>query len=355
MSLTFVIGTSRCGSTMLSRMLAAHPDVLSISEFWRCFLETDGYIPTHEMTGEEFWQRLAKTAPLYDALVVARIKRDEEVQPFQSRYNYAIGMPAFCRILAWSTDKPPDELYDSLAAEVSAWPSRPMAEQCRALFAGLAARLGRRVIVERTGGSLYDIELLLKEFPEARFVFLHRDGPDTVLSMSRYPVVRLTALRELAASLSSSSPSELEMVPAELRNTRPEDFKGIIEPPYDKVRFMTFPVPLTYYAGMWSMMTRMGTRELRRVPRDRRMTLRYEHLLKDTRAELAGLAEFMDIPLDSGWLDWACKFVDTGRIGSATAKIHPSDLAPLRAACVAGNRAFDLLEAEHATSANAIP
>ena len=30
---TFVVGTGRCGSTMLSNMLREHPKVLSLSEF----------------------------------------------------------------------------------------------------------------------------------------------------------------------------------------------------------------------------------------------------------------------------------------------------------------------------------
>ena len=34
MRLTFVIGTGRCGSTMLSAILQAHPDALSMSEFF---------------------------------------------------------------------------------------------------------------------------------------------------------------------------------------------------------------------------------------------------------------------------------------------------------------------------------
>ena len=34
MELTFVVGTGRCGSTLLSRLLREHPDVLSMSEFF---------------------------------------------------------------------------------------------------------------------------------------------------------------------------------------------------------------------------------------------------------------------------------------------------------------------------------
>lgn len=34
MGLTFVAGTGRCGSTLLSRVMARHPDVLSMSEFF---------------------------------------------------------------------------------------------------------------------------------------------------------------------------------------------------------------------------------------------------------------------------------------------------------------------------------
>ncbi len=34
MQLTFVVGTGRCGSTLLSRLLREHRDVLSMSEFF---------------------------------------------------------------------------------------------------------------------------------------------------------------------------------------------------------------------------------------------------------------------------------------------------------------------------------
>lgn len=348
MSLTIVVGSSRCGSTMLSRMLAMHPRVLSISEFWNIFLETEGHIPTQDMGGEEFWRRITAPAPQFDGLVTARIIKNPLV--FESRFSYATGMPSLCRILAWSVSGSPDPLYDSLAAVVPAWPARPVALHCRALFAELAAALGRPVIVERTGGSLYHVELLLEQYPEARFVFLHRDGPDVALSMSRHPTNRLAAMRTLAGALSSSSPSDIEMVPPELRMINPAEFEGLTDPPYDKRRFLGFQLPLTYYGGMWSIMTRMGTRELRTVPRDKLLIMRYETLLTDPRAELSRLAAFMEMPADPQWLDKNSEFANPKRIGSAAAGVHPMDLAALRASCAVGNRAFDQLESEFATA-----
>ncbi len=262
MSLTIVVGTSRCGSTMLSRMLGMHPQVLSISEFWNCFMDTEGSIPAHDMNGEEFWQRLTTPASSYDGLVSAGIKPDEHLAPYSSRFDFADDVPPLSRVLGWSTGKSPDPLYDELAPVVSARPRRSTAEHCRALFADLAARLGRGVIVERTGGSL------------------------------------------------------------------------------------AFPIPLAFFGWLWSDFTRTGTREIRRVQRDRMMTLRYEPLLNETRAELVKLAAFIGARADQQWLDRTCAYVDSGRSGSAAAQVHPGELATLRAVCAVGARAFDVLEAE---------
>lgn len=351
MPLTIVVGTGRCGSTMLSRMLHMHPAVLSLSEFWNIFPQKEVSLPFHDMTGEEFWQRITVIDTDMDALAVAGIHEEENAP--RGRFDPANGVPAICRVLALLTDDP-DALYDSLALEVPAWPRRPMADHCRALFAALATTLGRPAVVERTGNGVSLVPVLRQQFPEAKFVFLHRNGPDTAMSMSRHATYRLGVMRMVAEAVSGSSSAESplrrEMVPAEFKSAGPEYFNGLISPPFDRERFMASPLPLAIFGWLWSWATRTGTSEIWEVPHDRWMTLRYENLLTDTRPELSRLADFMGIPAEPQWLERTCQYVERGRPGSAAARLHPSDLIELRAACAAGARAFDLLEAEHEAS-----
>src|ERR1700678_15382 len=207
--LTIVIGTGRCGSTMLSQILNLHPDGLSVSEFWNVLphKETvrdwpvrnraamDNSIPTHAMTGQEFWQRITTADADMDGLFATGLPT--ETSASWGRFSPAAGLPAICRVLASLTDDV-DALYDRLAAAVPDWAVRPATRHCRALFAELADALGCQAVVERSGASANLTPVLLREFPDARFAYLHRDGADSALSMSRHPMFRLGALRMLA-------------------------------------------------------------------------------------------------------------------------------------------------------------
>jgi hypothetical protein len=49
-------------------------------------------------------------------------------------------------------------LFDLLAAEVPAWPISSAADHYRSLFRFLGQQLGKRVTVERTGGSIVMVD-----------------------------------------------------------------------------------------------------------------------------------------------------------------------------------------------------
>ena len=332
---------------MLSNMLHMHPQVLSLSEFWTVFPTRD--LPATSMTGEEFWGMMAWPNPYADGFEVAGLPFDEYYYPYdRARFDPATGVPSICRVLA-ALDDDPDALYDKLAGVVPSWPLRPASGHCRALFDELAAMFGRRLIVERTGGVLGKIPSLRRRFPDARFIFLHRDGPDCALSMMRHPAFRLESIRVLTDIL--STPPLPENLPEEIRAMDPRDLKEMITPPFDGKRMQGLPIPLAFFGWQWSFYTRIGSRAIRDLWPDEWMTVRYERLLKDTRGELTRVASFIGAPAEGQWLDNACNFVDPRRAGTAVARLDQGELAMLQAVCETGRRAFDLLESDQAVSA----
>jgi hypothetical protein len=193
------------------------------------------------------------------------------------------------------------------------------------------------------------MHVLRQQFPEARFVFLQRDGADSVLSMNRHPMFRLGAIRAVANAVAHPSGSRLAELAADGSQVgRTEDFAGLIAPPSDTERLMAYPLPLKVFGVSWSINTYLAAMEIRKLPSDRWMTMRYEQLLSDPRAELSRLADFIGAPADQRWLARAEEFADPGRTGGALAHLDPGALAELREACAPGAQAFDLIKSEHA-------
>jgi hypothetical protein len=192
------------------------------------------------------------------------------------RFSPATGIPRICQAALPALTDDPDALYDRLAAEVPRWPRRDAADHCHALFGFLARVLGRRMVVERTGGSLLYAQMLRDVFPRARFVHMYRDGPDCALSMSRHTVFRrggLLRAAALEAGLSWPSPSEVVMA------SLPEHFAGLLTPPFDPWRYMTYPIPLIWFGDYWSHSTTTGIAALRKLPGDSWISVKYEDLL----------------------------------------------------------------------------
>jgi hypothetical protein len=340
--LVIIVGTGRCGSTLLTRLFQENPEILSLDEFWNVFLY-DGYIPVREMTGKEFWQIISKADSGIDEIALAGMGPSDPYPANSGRFNHITGIPAICRVLGSLSDDP-DTLYDRLAPEVVGWPKRRMAEHCEALFDKLAVTLNRHVIVERSGGSLHFLPMFREEFPKARFVYLHRDGPDCALSMSRHFAFRLAAFRGLADAVTSGRPGF--PLPQELKGATAADFDGLTSPPFDKKRFFEYPIPLSFFAHVWSELTRSGVREIRKVPKDKWMILRYEDLLSEPRVELGRLLGFIGVAPRQQWLNDACDLIDSTHAGKALSELDPTALAELQVVCKPGTEAFDLLRSE---------
>jgi hypothetical protein len=340
--LTFVVGTGRCGSTLLSRLLREHPDVLSMSEFFSTLriaaASGPAKVPTGDLDGAQLWRLLARPFPMLDAMISDGLRTDEMLYPPTGRFGPASGIPLVSHYVLPMLGADPDWLFDELAAEVPRWPQRPAAAQYQELFGYLARTLGRPVVVERSASSLHLIPLLHAQFPTARFMHLHRDGPDCALSMSRHPAFRREILAIGAVrSVKLPAGSTLQQVSDAL----PERFRGLICPPYDARKLRDFPIPVEVFGrDRWSPMICAGLAALERVPAARRAGLRYEELLADPAASLTRLAGFIGIGAPGEWLDLACRTVDPTRTGTAAAELGADAFARLRAACEPGTRAL---------------
>ena len=85
MRLTFVVGTGRCGSTMLSAILREHPDVLSMSEFFgtvRAAAQAGtGTGCSSCLDGRDLWQLLASPFGMLEHFGSARFVHLYRVGP----------------------------------------------------------------------------------------------------------------------------------------------------------------------------------------------------------------------------------------------------------------------------------
>ncbi|GAA4079363.1 sulfotransferase [Streptomyces shaanxiensis] len=336
-SLTFVIGTGRSGSTALSRILNAHPDVLSLNEFMASV--GDAAFPEGTVTGEEFWQALYRPAPHFERMIRSGLPLPEFLYTRRpGRYTArTTGIPALSLMVLPHLTDDPDGLLDELAAAVVRWPERTAPEHHRALFGHLCGRFGRTAVVERSGYSTGWAPGLREAFPDARFVHMFRDGPDCALSMSRHPGYRtILLLREIKEHAGIDSFADL--TPEHVR-ALPADLSPLLDDRFDPALVRDRDLPLRRFGALWSELVTDGTEFLTRLPADQRTTLAYEDLLDKPAEELTRLAEFIGVDPRPQWLHAAAAQLDHSRRGSAR-RLPPAELAELTESCAPGTRAL---------------
>jgi hypothetical protein len=331
--LTFVVGTGRTGSTLLSRILRLHPEILSVNEL---FSSMDG-AETHldrPLTGAQFWKTLAAPHARINAMIANGTLFPELLYPQVTGGRFSpMEIPALCLMVLPHLTDDPDALFDELAVEISAWPERPEAQQYEAMFDALATRFGRRVVVERSGHSLQRVPYLREAFPRAKFVHMFRDGPDCALSMSRHPGFRMMVLaREISETTGTTAVSEL--TPEQLRLLPPDLAALITTGDPNAVRDRV--IPLTSFGTLWSDSILLGLQHLAAVPGH--MSLRYEDLLSAPDSELTRLADFLGVRPDPQWLRTGGQMLEDRR--GAAMSLPPDELSALREHCDPGTSAL---------------
>lgn len=198
---TVIIGSGRCGSTMLSRLIAEEDETLSVSESlghrMRAFLVRD---PGTELTGAEYWAIMS--GPGREPGAEGRLMHRLGFVPAQFSYpasgRYAAtpgSIPPIMVITLPQLTDDPDGLFDRLGEIVPGFPPQTALSHHKMLLDLLADITGKRRWVERTGASSEIADPLLRTFSEAKVVYLTRNIAATALSMSKHPAFLMTAVR----------------------------------------------------------------------------------------------------------------------------------------------------------------
>jgi hypothetical protein len=321
-----IVGTGRCGSTLLSGMLAYHPGVLSMSEFWsiidRDAVFQDGLFDGADVAGFVARNNLLNDLvmsrnPFLDASTGHSIRK--EVTPYALR---AKGHPAIKVFLSKFTQDV-DALYAATIDFFRACPRQSLADHWHMFFDWLCARTGRQVWIERSGVSLEFVGRLMDWYPDARFVHIHRDGPTNALA------IRAFRHFVLYASFFLNPPDA-----AELHQALTCEIGGADDP---ILRRMTREVPsLQDFGHYWSWQIARGYRDLMRLPPTQRLDIRYEDLTSAPQPTLRKIADFFELPDGGDWTARAAGEIDTDAVTDRVAALTPDVRRALEQACLPG-------------------
>jgi hypothetical protein len=328
----FVVGTGRCGSTLLADMLHQHGDVIVISEFLVSL--SPRAFPTEPLNAEGLWEVLseprAKPTLIYrHGLTVPEFL----YRPGPgTRFNAERGIPPIClAALPYLGDA--DALFDEFQAVVLALPAAPAGQQYVRLFDWLARRFGRASWIERSGSSLRFLPQMIAAFPGARFVHIFRDGRNCAISMSRHHAFRLGVIGEVLRRHLGVDPFHSAHRPSDA--LLPPSLAALLPERFDVTAYHAYQIPLEQFGAMWSAQIATGERVMKRLG-TRVLRVSYEHLLADPERELTRIARFAELNPNPTWLSAAAALVR--RPSSSWHALPARDGEALAKSCALGTR-----------------
>ena len=309
----FIVGTGRCGSTLLSRMLDLHPQVVCLHEFF---------------TGLDWGQRFqAGTVPnpvLVNCLtaeqpvtteVLARGYTTEEIcYPFgapHARRQMGDKLPWLLISMLSRLSPDPDSLFEDFVGMLRSLPADTLQSLYPQIFTWLARQGGGQVWIERSGSSVDYLADLVAMFPGARFLHIHRDGREAALSIRAHPFYRLGVA--LLYGLFPAGCSDAEMIDYALQT----------------------PPPLEAVGKYWSDQVVNGHQASRHLPRDRYRETCFELLVAEPAAQLEAICDFFQLDVPAGFLQQAVS-LSRGVPPLRRDKLTRDELDVLNRACAPG-------------------
>ncbi|MBL8941729.1 MAG: sulfotransferase [Myxococcales bacterium] len=343
----FVVGTGRCGSTLLSSLLRMHPQIASISEFFPFVTDLGTRVapafPPGDVTAAQLWDLLATCRPRQTQMLRLDVAMPEVLYPWRSghhRFDAASGVPPVAQVTLPHLSGDPDGLFDRLRAAVAELSPAPIGVQYRRVFDWFAAQQGARGWAERSGGSLRIAHRLLEHFPAARLVHIVRDGRDTAVSMSEHTGFRMVFTSVQMMETLGVDPFETDARPFE--DDLDDDLAALLPERCTREAFLAYATPPPLCGHYWSGEILEGLAAIGHLAEDRLLTLRYEDFLAAPRETVRRLGAFVrEGEPDAAWVEAAAASIRPPR--SSWRRLAPKLRSQLEHACAPGFQAL----AEH--------
>lgn len=289
----FILGTGRCGSTLLSRMLSEHTGVLSLFE-WFPGMDFDFRFKAEPVSGAEFAAQLERDHPVLTSVLSRGANVPEVVYPFGAEgmrhSSNTDPIPWALAIPIARMSEQPDLFFEELLATVKALPAQPMVAQHRTIFNWLCEKQGKQLWIERSAGSIEFVSELLTGFPEGRFVHLHRDGRETALSMREYPALRV------AVAIMNGLLGNIDFSYQGLSQLMRDDPEAID-------RLLATQPPIELYGQYWSQQVLNGSRALAEIDPTNILDVRFEEMVTKPLETLSSIRDFFELDGGDDWVE----------------------------------------------------
>lgn len=314
----FVIGTGRCGSTLLSTLLAQHPQALVLSEFFGGLDFING-LRDGPVSGDELAAILLRDHEISN-LNRSRAKVDREILLDLKAYS-SPRIPVLLLVCLPALTSDPNGLMREIVGWARAQKTRTLSEHYPNLFDWMTALFEKDFWIERSGASSEFFPGLRKVFPDAQYLHIHRDGEESALSM-RQQHHFITHV-----SFYFDPPSDEEVA----RVIRGDDAPGA-----DLIsrRERSRPSP-EQFGNFWTTSISLLYSQLPYLERKQYREVRFEDLRADPRAFLKAACDFFQISSEDAWIDRAIAKMRPER-HERSIELSPLDREKLRAAVFPG-------------------
>ena len=329
----FVVGTGRCGSTLLSRMLAENESVLSVFEFFNG-LDMARRFANDEVPGSEIADLVSSEQPVVTAVLRRGYMVDEITYPFDDsesstrRYRRDEALPWILVSALGRLSDDPDALFDEVMEQLRSQPAQRPRDHYLELFDWLTERFGHEVWIERSGSSIDYFLGLVEQFPEARFLHLHRDGHEVALSMREHDAYRVPISLIYDAKLASGKRvSELGPIDIHAAPTGDDPISQILA---------SLPAPAEF-GRYWTDQVLHGFQAISKLDRDQYLEIRFEDLVEKPLDTIKEISAFFELPeRDPDWIQRAARIV-RGTPPTRFEQLSPEEQYVLRESCRPGS------------------